>query len=192
MSSLVFYYGTMSSGKTTLGLQIRYTAVTEGYEVLLLTCSSRTPGRVVSRIGVDAPAIEITESTDLWKLLAERADPHSVIVDEAQFLTPCQVNDLAFYVDETNVPVYAFGLMTTFSQELFPGSRQLINVGAELIHVPCEALCWCGQQATHNARVISGEVVKKGPPKLVGDIGGEVGYQVLCRVHYRSGQLRPN
>jgi thymidine kinase len=117
-----------------------------------------------------------------------------LIVDEAGFLAPEHVDQLAELVDDRHVDVYCFGLATDFRTELLPGAKRLFELADELLPVHVEVLCWCGQPGQLNARVIDGRVVREGDTVVVGDTatagpGDEVRYQVLCRAHHRRGDL---
>ena len=111
-----------------------------------------------------------------------------VIVDEAQFLAPEQIDQLARVVDDLGLDVFAFGITTDFRTKLFPGSQRLIELADRVETLQVEALCWCGARATHNARTIGGVMVVEGEQVVVGDVdppAEEVGYEVLCRRHHR-------
>lgn len=190
---MTFFYATMSAGKSGHAIQHHYNLTSQGYAVVLLTMNSREgSGLVASRMGIHAQGVEITPETDLAALITALPcdQPHTIICDEVQFYAPGQIDYLAELADNA-VDILAFGLMTDFRSELFPGSKRLIELGAKLERIQTESRCWCGHAAMFNARVIDGVVVYEGPQVLVGDIGGKVGYLVLCRRHYRSGQLRP-
>lgn len=129
------------------------------------------------------------------------------MVDEAQFLSPAQVDQLAELADEVEIDVYCFGIATDFRSRLFPGAARLFELADELQPVQVEVLCWCGLPGRFNARVVDGEVVREGDTVVVADTeqsvvessalaGFEaenttVRYQVLCRRHFRSGDLGP-
>jgi thymidine kinase len=126
-----------------------------------------------------------------------------VVVDEAQFLTAAQVDQLGLVADERSVEVYAFGIATDFRSVLFPGSARLFEIADQVAPVQVEVLCWCGRTARFNGRVVGGRLARQGPTILVADTGskpesggesstGRARYQVLCRRHYRSGELAPN
>ncbi len=114
-----------------------------------------------------------------------------LICDEAQFYTEEQVDQLAAIVDELEIDVYAFGIMTDFRTRLFPGSARLVELSDRVQVLQVEALCWCGARAIHNARTVNGQMVVEGDQVVVGDVAGssgagQVAYEVLCRRHYRS------
>jgi thymidine kinase len=117
-----------------------------------------------------------------------------LICDEAQFLTADQVDQLARIVDELQLDVFAFGILTDFRSMLFPGSARLVELADRMHVLQVEALCWCGKRATHNARTENGVMVVEGEVIVVGDVDdaadpghdpGDVAYEVLCRQHHR-------
>jgi thymidine kinase len=129
---------------------------------------------------------------DLYGYLVEQmshgAKVDYVIVDEAQFLAPEQIDQLARIVDDLDLDVFAFGITTDFRTKLFPGSQRLIELADRVETLQVEAMCWCGARATHNARTLAGEMVVEGEQVVVRDVAGsaaEVGYEVLCRRHHR-------
>ena len=94
---------------------------------------------------------------------------HYLVCDEAQFYTAAQCDQLARVVDELEVEVYAFGLITDFRGQLFEGTKRLLEIADERVPLQVEARCWCGARATHNARVVNGELVYSGETVVVGD-----------------------
>ena len=109
-----------------------------------------------------------------------------LIVDEAQFLTKAQVEQLVRVVDELNLPVIAYGLRADFQGKLFEGSQWLMAWADTIEEV--KTICWCGRKATFNARVQDGRVVKQGDQIL---LGGSEQYVSLCRRHWMQGDLGP-
>lgn len=168
---------------------------------------------MTTRVGLEHLAIEITDELDLTVLVRQhwaagrRVD--YLIVDEAGFLNPEHVEQLADLVDEYHVDVYCFGLTTDFRSQLLPGSKRLIELADEIAAIQVEVLCWCGRRGQQNGRVVGDQLVREGDTVLVADTdrtpdadgaagGGPGGsrnapvrYQVLCRFHYRSGDLGP-
>ena len=107
-------------------------------------------------------------------------------------------DQLGRVVDDLEVDVYAFGLITDFRGELFEGTKRLLEIADERVPLQVEARCWCGSRATHNARVVNGVLVYEGETVMVGDtadpaaqrlFGDTVRYELLCRRHYRDGDL---
>jgi thymidine kinase len=198
MATLRFSFGTMGSGKSTLALQIHHNLAVRGRRGLLLTKLDRDGSQVTSRLGVSAPAVEVTGDVDLFQVVADAAPLDFVVCDEAQFYTEAQCDQLAQVVDVLDVDVYAFGLITDFRGRLFDGTRRLLEVADERVELQVEARCWCGRRATHNARLVNGVVVFEGETVVVGDteddpeqplFGDVVRYELLCRRHYHQGQL---
>lgn len=196
MARLQFFFGTMGSGKSTQALQVHYNLTERGLECLLLTQLDRADGVVSSRLGVQADAVVINPTVDLYRLVASshRSGPglDAVICDEAQFYETAQIDQLARAVDELRVDVYAYGLLTTFQGELFPGSRRLLEMADARSELQVEARCFCGRRATHNARLVNGRQVYDGEVKVVGNTGADasavVTYDLRCREHWLAGR----
>lgn len=193
MPELVFFSGTMDCGKSTLALQITHNRSARGLQGVIFTRDDRAgEGKLSSRLGLVTEAVEAGEGMDLYGYLVAELSAGGkadyVIVDEAQFLAPDQIDQLARIVDDLGLDVFAFGITTDFRTKLFPGSQRLIELADRLEQLQVEALCWCGARATHNARTVDGEMVVEGAQVVVGDVNrpaGEIGYEVLCRRHHR-------
>ena len=194
MAELTFTYGTMAAGKSTLALQLCWQLRQGRGDVALWTFGDRSDdGMVTSRIGIEARAEAIEPGSDLGlhiDQLRER-DIHILVIDEAQFANVEQVDALAEVVDELGIDVHAFGLSADFLLNLFPGSARLFAIADWAHELPLTSTCWCGQKGRCNARIVDGVVARQGTQFFTGDVSeGVVHYQVLCRTHYRSGQLR--
>jgi thymidine kinase len=192
MPELVFFSGTMDCGKSTLALQIEHNRSARGLQGLIFTRDDRAgEGKLSSRLGLVTDAVEVEHDQDVYAYVVDqlsrggRAD--YVIADEAQFLAPGQIDQLARIVDDLGIDVFAFGITTDFRSKLFPGSQRLVELADRVEVLQVEALCWCGARATHNARTIGGEMVVEGAQVVVGDVdqSDAVGYEVLCRRHHR-------
>ena len=206
---LVFFHGPMDCGKSTLALQVDHNHTRQGRHGMLLTQGDRSGSpQISSRVGLRREAVEVDADTDVRLLVRDRwAAGHRVdylIVDEAQFLTGEQVEQLAELVDTSHVDVYAFGLTTDFRTRLFPGTQRLFELADDVQRVQVEVLCWCGLPGLLNARVVDGAMVREGATVVVADtaptplgadgagsVEAAVRYQVLCRGHYTRGQLEP-
>jgi len=197
MATLRFNFGTMGSGKSTVALQIHHNLTNRQLYGLLLTSMDREGRQVTSRLGVAAPAIEVAPESDLYALAVANWPIHYMICDEVQFYSKAQCEDLARVVDDLEVDVYAFGLLTDFRGELFEGTKRMLELADEHSALQVEARCWCGARATHNSRVVNGVVVYEGDTVVVGDtqdadqplFGDSVRYELLCRSHFRAGDL---
>ena len=198
MATLRFSFGTMGSGKSTLALQIHHNLAVRALRGILLTKLDRDGTQVTSRLGVSAPAVEVSPDLDLFELARSRSPIDFLVCDEVQFYTVDQCDQLARVVDELGVDVYAFGLITDFRGLLFDGTRRMLEVADERVEMQVEARCWCGSRATHNARVVNGVLVYEGETVVVGDTGDApepmfgdvVRYELLCRKHYLSGEMK--
>lgn len=198
MATLRFSFGTMGSGKSTMALQIHHNLASRELYGLLLTTLDREGAQVTSRLGVAARAIEVVPDLDLYQLAVDAWPLHYMVCDEVQFYTAAQCDQLARAVDDLGVDVFAFGLITDFRGELFAGTKRMLEVADERVPMQVEARCWCGARATHNARVVNGEITYVGETIVVGDteepgaqplFGDVVRYELLCRRHYSSGEL---
>ncbi len=190
MAELVFFCGTMDSGKSTLALQTAHNHQTRGRKGLIFTSNDRAGvGTISSRLGLKSPAQEVVSDLDfhtyILDLLAEGIRIDFVICDESQFYSEAQIEQLATIVDGLDIDVFAFGILTDFRTRLFPGSSRLIELADRVNVLQVEALCWCGRRATHNARIINGSMVVEGEQVVVGDTNDDVvAYEVLCRRHH--------
>ena len=139
MSLLRFSFGTMGSGKSTVALQIHHNLSSRDLCGLLLTCLDREGNQVTSRLGVAAPAIDVGPDLDLHALALHHWPIHYLVCDEAQFYTWEQCDQLARVVDELEVEVYAFGLITDFRGRLFEGTQRLLEIADERVPLQVEA-----------------------------------------------------
>ena len=157
MAELQFFTGTMDSGKSTLALQTHHNHAARGRAGRIFTSHDRAGAATLSsRLGLRLEAVEVAPGLDFWAYVVDSltrgARIDYLICDEAQFYAPAQIDQLARVVDELQVDVFAFGILTDFRTSLFPGSSRLVEL-ADRVHVlQVEALCWCGKRATHNAR----------------------------------------
>ena len=191
MAELIYYCGTMDSGKSTLALQTAHNRKSRGLEGLILTNKDRGgTGVITSRLGLQATAYEVSPEFDIFEYIeSEKANGRKieyVICDETQFFERSHIEQLSRVVDEMGIDVFAFGILTDFRTKLFPGSERLIELADRVLPLQVEALCWCGARATHNARVANGVMVTEGDQILPGDVDTpqKIGYEVLCRKHH--------
>ena len=199
MATLKFSFGTMGSGKSTLALQIHHNLSSRHLRGLLLTKLDRDGSQITSRLGVSAPAVEVRTDLNVFDLAARHEGLSFMVCDEAQFYTVEQCDQLARVVDDLHVDVYAFGLITDFRGLLFDATKRLLEIADDRVALQVEARCWCGQRATHNARLVNGRVVYEGETVVVGNteeesdqplFGDVVRYELLCRRHYAAGELK--
>ena len=191
MAELIYYCGTMDSGKSTLALQTEHNHTSRGRRGLVYTRQDRAGvGILSSRLGLEVPAIEVTPDLDFHRdvvgMLSRGDRVDFIICDEAQFYEPEQIEQLAVIVDNLGIDVFAFGILADFRTRLFPGSSRLVELADRIQALQVEALCWCGSRATHNARTVGGQMVVEGEQVVVGDVDSDavVAYEVLCRRHH--------
>ncbi len=190
MAKLYFYYSSMNAGKSTTLLQADFNYRERGMETMLWTASLDVrygQGYVTSRIGLKADADKFDPETDLWSSITEEHSKRllaCVLIDEAQFLSPKQVIQLARVADEAGIPVLCYGLRTDFAAELFPGSAALLGLADNLVEL--KAVCHCGRKSTMNLRVDEqGRAVIDGAQT---EIGGNDRYVAMCRKHFMEAR----
>ena len=195
MAKLYFYYSTMNAGKSTALLQSSHNYRERGMRTLVYTAEldRRGGGKVHSRIGLASEARHFDAATNLYREIdAEhsRERVSCVLLDEAQFLTRRQVDDLAMVVDRLSIPALCYGLRTDFRGELFEGSARLLALADELCEL--KTICHCGRKATMVVRVGPDGRVEQAGEQV--EIGGNERYVSLCRRHYfeASGRERPS
>ena len=188
----------MNAGKSTLALQTNHNHSVRGRVGRIFTSHDRSgSARLTSRLGLSHDAIEVPQDFDFWRYvvdsLTKGARIDYLICDEVHFYPPTHIDALAKVVDELQIDVFCFGLLTDFRTRLFPGAARLVELADRTEVLQVEALCWCGKRATHNARTEDGLMVTEGEVLVVGDVEegegppAEVAYEVLCRQHHRRG-----
>jgi thymidine kinase len=186
MAKLYFYYSAMNAGKSTVLLQSSHNYHERGMRTLLLTpgIDERAGiGTIASRIGLSKEATPFADDDDLLTAIRDAHEASAiacVLIDEAQFLTRAQVEQLAEVADMLGIPVLCYGLRTDFQGNLFPGSAALLGWADNLIEL--KTICHCGRKATMNLRTdASGQPIKEGAQV---DIGGNERYVAMCRKHF--------
>lgn len=182
MPRLYFKYGTMGSSKSAQALMCKFNYEQKGMKVMLVKPSLDTRGdddgdrMVRSRIGLSAACevIKPDESfLDLYETVKETTGCDCIIVDEAQFCTTEQVDELKQLTHF--VPVLCYGLLNDFRCKLFRGSKRLVELADSLQEI--KSVCRCGRKSTVNARFINGKCVDDGPIVF---IGGDESYENVC------------
>ena len=192
MAKLYFKYGAMGSSKTAQALITKYNYEENGMHVWLIKPSAdiRDGADILkSRIGLEAKVQIIAPATDVYDLFTktQKDSCDAIIVDECQFLTPEQIDQLRYIVNDFNVPVMCFGLRTDFQTKLFPGSMRLMEVADAIQEI--KTICDCGAKATVNARIDSeGHIVTQGAQVF---LGGNDAYIAMCHKCYVNG-IREN
>ena len=187
MAKLYFKYGAMGSSKTAQALITKYNYEENDMKVWLLKPSADTrDGAAIlrSRIGLQAEVEIATPQVNIYERFREgfAGNCDAVIVDECQFLTPEQIDQLRAIVNDYNVPVMCFGLRTDFQTRLFPGSMRLMELADCIEEI--KTMCDCGAKATVNARISDGYIVTEGAQVV---LGGNDSYIAMCHRCYIQG-----
>ena len=192
MGKLYFRYGAMNSGKSTALLQAAFNYEERGQQVLLAKPQIDTKGEsyIVSRLGVQRAVdfsvgphddIYLTFHAERDRVLRETGKPVScLLVDEAQFFTEAQVDDLLRIAILDGVPVLAYGIRTDFQTVAFPGSRRLLEIAHSLEEL--KTICRCGRKAVFNARKVGDRYIFDGDQVAID--GVDVSYESLCGACY--------
>ena len=187
MAKLYFKYGAMGSSKTAQALITKYNYEENDLNVWLIKPSADTrDGADIlrSRIGLQAQVEVIPPQTDVYGRFQQTRQGHCdvIIVDECQFMTAPQIDQLRAIVNDYNVPVLCFGLRTDFQTKLFPGSRRLMELADCIEEI--KTMCDCGAKATVNARINDGYIVTEGAQVV---LGGNDCYIAMCHRCYVNG-----
>ena len=187
MAKLYFKYGAMGSSKTAQALITKYNYEENDLQVWLIKpgADTRDGENVVrSRIGLQANAQVIPADMNVYDFFAtHKAGACDVIIlDECQFMTEAQIDQLREIVNDYDIPVMCFGLRTDFQTKLFPGSLRLMEVADNIEEI--KTICDCGTKATVNARIINGYIVTEGDQVL---LGGNDAYIAMCHRCYIQG-----
>jgi thymidine kinase len=192
VAKLYFRYGAMNSGKSTALLQAAYNYEERHQPVLLAKPDTDTKGddRIVSRLGVERdvdflirPGDDLLNVFDAARqrvLQGAGADVACLLVDEVQFVTPRQIDDLLRIAVTENIPVLAYGIRTDFRTTAFAGAARLFEVAHSLEEL--KTICRCGRKAMFNARLVDGVYVFDGDQVAIE--GREVTYEPLCATCY--------
>lgn len=179
MSKLYFRYGAMSSGKTAALLQVAHNYERQGMTVVLVKPSVDTKGneKVVSRLGIEREVDIILAPNEELLTRMKPVKPHAIIVDEAQFLTVAQVDELFLISKKYDIPVLCYGLRCDFQMQGFEGSTRLLLVADDIEEL--KTICPCGSKATQNLRLVNNEPVFEGE-QIVIDDHTKVEYEGVC------------
>ena len=188
MAKLYFKYGAMGSSKTAQALITKYNYEENDLSVWLIKPSADTrDGEQIlrSRIGLQATVEVIPPERDVYQVFQDTRQGKCdvIIVDECQFMTSRQIDQLRGIVNDFNVPVLCFGLRTDFQTHLFPGSHRLMEVADTIQEI--KTMCDCGAKATVNARIDGrGYIVTEGAQVV---LGGNDSYIAMCHKCYIRG-----
>lgn len=193
IGKLYFRYGTMGSAKTAMLLTTAYNFEERGmsYVCLKPVVDTRDKKNVIrSRIGIERECKWIYAETDLYEMVRESFEqtldvPDWILVDEAQFLSALQVDQLARIVDDYGCNIICYGLRTDFRTQLFEGSRRLFEIADSIEEV--KSTCSCGRKTIVNARIDgNGQIITEGEQV---EIGGNDRYMAVCRKCWRNKRI---
>lgn len=185
MAKLYFKYGAMGSSKSAQALITQFNYEELGMSVWLIKPSTddRDGADIIkSRIGLMRHAQVITPEQDVIQAYEQAGNFDVIIVDEAQFMTSVQIDQLRWIVDNKDVPVLCFGLRTDFLTHFFPGAQRLMELADSITEI--KTVCECGRKATVNARIDSGgRIITEGSQIL---IGGNDSYVAMCHKCWKT------
>ena len=192
MAKLYFKYGAMKSGKTTDIKKTYYNYKEKGMNVLIMKPGDdkKAGSNIQSRSGAELNADYVVPSNiDVYQLITYHLIDNNVdviIVDEAQFLTPKQVDELSEVVDQFDIPVLCYGLRADAFSNMFPGSQRLFEISDKIEEL--KAICKCGKKATFNLRLnkINGELIPVFEGEQVSIDGIDAEYDSVCRPCYKK------
>ena len=193
MAKMYYRYGAMNAGKTTVLLQVAHNYEEQGMNILLIKPAKdkKAENRVSSRIGLERKVdLLLTEKETIRENLLNGnitfANLNCILVDEAQFLTKEQINELWIISKMCDIPVICYGIKTDFKAESFEGSKALLEKCDKIEEAP--TICKCGQKARFNARIINGEYVLEGNQVAIDGIDAR--YESLCGACYIEKVLK--
>ncbi len=191
MNKLYYRYGAMNSGKTTLLLQVAHNYEERGMKVLILKPGIDTKGdnKIVTRIGLEREVdylIHPDEDLSIY-LKSISNDISCVLVDESQFLSKEQIDELYKFTKLKDISVICYGLRSDFKTNAFPGSKRLFEIADVMEEM--YTTCRCGKRAKFNARIVNGEFTSSGEQVAI-DGENEVKYESLCGKCYLEKVLK--
>ena len=186
MAKLYFRYGAMNCGKTTTLLQTAYNYEEQGMKVILIKPAVDTKGddKIISRLGIERKVdIKLGEKDNVMDCIRKvykknPIRPRIIIVDEAQFLQPFQVDELFNISKVFNIPILAYGLRCDFQMKGFPGATRLLEIADDILEL--KTICNCGKKATQNLRLINDEPTFNGNTILIDGASNKVKYKSVC------------
>ena len=188
MAKLYFRYGAMGCGKTMQLLQVAFNYEERGHNVCVIKPATDTKNgtKILTRIGPERETdFCFDRETDLFtKIKKEYRDVACVLVDESQFLTPKQAEQLMLVAVKLDIPVMAYGLRLNFRRDDsgFEGATRLLQIAHDIEEI--KTICECGRKATYNARFLDGKLVADGPDILIDDGKSKIEYRAICPYCY--------
>lgn len=188
MAKLYFRYGAMGCGKTMQLLQVAFNYEERGHKVCVIKPRTDTKHgtKLYTRIGPERETnFCFDRNANLYdRISREYSDVHCVLVDEAQFLTKAQVDQLMRVTIDLGIPVMCYGLRLNFRREDggFEGATRLLQIAHDIDEI--KTICTCGKKATYNARFLNGEFLADGPDVLIDDGKTKIEYRAICPACY--------
>lgn len=191
MAKLYFRYGAMNCGKTTHLLQVAHNYEERGMRILLIKPAIDTKGedKVVSRLGVTRQVdIQLPNDSTVMELM-QPEKPNAILVDEAQFLSQNQVDELYYMTKIYDIPIICYGLRCDFQMQGFPGSTRLLQLADDIEEM--KTICSCGKKATQNLRLINNIPVFNGAQVAIDNGENSISYESVCGECYiKKRQLK--
>jgi len=191
-AKLYYFFGAMGSTKTAQLLTTNFNYTEKGLSTLLITSGKDNRsgiGFITSRIGLTAQAnIVVYPDTNLFTAIENEtkiSKINVILVDEIQFFTPQQIDQLGDVVDYLEISVLCYGLKTDFQSHFFPATQRLMEIADSITEI--KTICHCGKKATYNARVHNGKIVTEGQQILT---GGNETYVAVCRRCWKQGLIK--
>ena len=190
MAKLYFRYGAMGCGKTMQLLQVAFNYEERGHKVCVIKPKTDTKHgtKLYTRIGPERETdFCFDRKMDLFKEISKKySNVQCVLVDESQFLTKEQVDQLMMVTIKLNIPVMAYGLRLNFRREDggFEGATRLLQIAHDIEEI--KTICECGKKATYNARFLNGKLVADGPDVLIDDGTIDIEYRAICPACYEK------
>lgn len=191
MSKLYFRYGTMNCGKSAALMQVAHNYEENDKKVIVIKSVIDTKGNdsLESRIGLKRKVdILLSPKEELIDYLGKIKESDCILVDEAQFLTESQVEELWCITKELNIPAICYGLRTNFKSELFEESKRLLELSDELEELI--TICSCGKRAKFNSRFVNNKFTLTGDSVLIDGTDAKVEYRPMCGKCYLENKQK--
>lgn len=182
---LKYYYGTMASGKSATLLMNAYQKELNGVNTIILKpYEERDKNKIKSRVGLESDCITFREDTNLYEVIkgiSTALEVKHFYIDECQFLTPIQVEQLWKVTREYNIDINCFGLKVTFMNTLFKGIEVLMVYADQILELEPKAVCkYCDENATTHLLMVNDKPVLDYPEKFEGDTEGSIRFECVC------------
>lgn len=181
MAKLYFRYGAMGCGKTALLLQVAFNYQERGMKAVVMKpeVDTKAGTKIQTRIGLERDTDYLIKKSDnLYDVISKNFnDADCILIDEAQFLTREQVNELVKVVVKLDIVVMCYGLRTDFLTNGFEGATRLLEVANNIEEL--KTICKCGKKALYNARFVDGKMVTQGKSVVI-DNDSKIKYVAMC------------